>query len=170
MPRSSSVKARIVAIGNSQRVPIPKALLEHAGLGSEVELHAENGRIVLAAAQRARAGWAEAAAQLHARAEGVLVELDPTRGSEIKKTRPCLIVSPDELNHHLRTVIVAPMATGGHAYPFRPDCRFGGKNGRVALDQLRTIDRERARKRVGVLSPANRTAVLAVLAEMFEFS
>ena len=73
MPRSSSVKARIVAIGNSQGVRIPKPLLEHAGLGGEVELHAENGRIVIAAARRARAGWAEAAAQLHARGDDGLI-------------------------------------------------------------------------------------------------
>jgi mRNA interferase MazF len=109
-------------------------------------------------------------ARVLSRGEVVLVELSPTRGREIKKTRPCLIVSPDELNHHLRTLIVAPMTTGGHAYPFRPDCRFGGKAGRVALDQLRTIDRERVRKRLGVLSPANRATVFAVLADMFEFS
>jgi len=74
MPRSSSVKARIVAIGNSQGVRIPKPLLEHAGLGGEVELHAESGRIVIAAARRARAGWAEAAAQLHSRGEDGLLE------------------------------------------------------------------------------------------------
>jgi antitoxin MazE len=74
MPRSSSVKARIVAIGNSQGVRIPKPLLEHAGLGGEVELHAENGRIVIAAARHARAGWAAAAAQLHARGEDGLIE------------------------------------------------------------------------------------------------
>ena len=74
MPRSSSVKARIVAIGNSQGIRIPKPLLEHAGLGGDVELHAEHGRIVIAAARQARAGWAEAAAQLHARGEDRLIE------------------------------------------------------------------------------------------------
>lgn len=104
------------------------------------------------------------------RGDVVLVELDPARGSEVRKTRPCLVVSPDELNHHLRTIIVAPLTTGGHAYPFRPACRFGGKAGRVALDQLRTVDRERLRKRLGVLSTANKAAVFTVLAEMFEFS
>lgn len=104
------------------------------------------------------------------RGEVLLVELDPTRGSEIRKTRPCLVVSPDELNRHLRTFIVAPMTTSGHAYPFRPACRFGGKDGRVALDQLRTVDQERLRKRLGVLSSANLASVFAVLAEMFEFS
>ena len=109
-------------------------------------------------------------ARVSARGEVVLVELDPTRGSEIRKTRPCLVVSPDELNHHLRTVIVAPMTTGGHAYPFRPPCRFGGKAGRVALDQLRTVDRERVRKRLGVLNPASLASVFAVLVEMFELS
>lgn len=74
MPRSSSVKARIVAIGNSQGVRIPKPLLAHAGLAGEVELHAENGRIVIAASRHARAGWAEAAEQLHARGEDGLLE------------------------------------------------------------------------------------------------
>jgi mRNA interferase MazF len=99
-----------------------------------------------------------------------LVELDPTRGSEIQKTRPCLVISPDELNHHLRTVIVAPLTTGGHAYPFRPTCRFANKEGRVALDQIRTVDRERLRKRLGVLTAATQGAVFAVLAELFELS
>jgi len=108
--------------------------------------------------------------RIPSRGDVVLVELDPTRGSEIRKTRPCLVVSPDELNHHLRTFIVAPMTTGGHAYPFRPTCRFGGKEGRVALDQLRTIDRERVRKHLGALSAGSMTRVFAVLGEMFEFS
>ncbi|HET8985789.1 MAG TPA: type II toxin-antitoxin system PemK/MazF family toxin [Trueperaceae bacterium] len=101
------------------------------------------------------------------RGEVYLVELDPSRGSEIQKTRPCVVVSPDELNHHLRTVIVAPMTTGGHAYPFRVGTRFGGKTGRVALDQLRTVDRERLRKRLGVLPAAGLSATLTVLQEMF---
>lgn len=109
-------------------------------------------------------------ARVPSRGEVVLVELDPTRGSEIRKTRRCLVVTPDELNHHLRTVIVAPMTTGGHAYPFRPVCRFGNKDGRVALYQLRTVDRERLRRRLGVLSSADLATVFAVLAEMFELS
>lgn len=104
------------------------------------------------------------------RGEVYLVELDPSRRSEIRETRPCLIISPDELNHHLRTAIVAPMTTGGHAYPFRPTCRFGGKEGRVALDQIRTVDRDRLRKRLGVLPPATLTGIFAVVAELFEFS
>jgi len=108
--------------------------------------------------------------RIPSRGDVVLVELDPTRGSEIRKTRPCLVVSPDELNHHLRTILVAPMTTGGHAYPFRPTCRFGGKEGRVALDQLRTIDRERVRKHLGTLTATSLAAVFAVLGEMFEFS
>lgn len=102
------------------------------------------------------------------RGDVYLVELDPTRGSEIRKTRPCVIVSPDELNHHLRTVIVAPMTTGGHGYPFRPSCRFGGKDGRIVLDQLRTVDRERLRKRLGTLTAGTLETVFARLAEMFE--
>jgi mRNA interferase MazF len=109
-------------------------------------------------------------ARVPSRGEVYLVELDPTRGSEIRKTRPCLIISPDELNQHLRTAIVAPMTTGGHAYPFRPVCRFGGKEGRIALDQIRTVDRDRLRKRLGVLPPATLRSIFAVLAELFEFS
>lgn len=109
-------------------------------------------------------------ARVPSRGEVYLIELDPSRGSEIRRTRPCVVVSPDELNHHLRTVTVAPMTKGGHAYPFRPPVRFGGKTGRVALDQLRAVDRERLRKRLGILTSANLAAVFAVIAEMFEFS
>lgn len=102
------------------------------------------------------------------RGDVFLVQLDPTRGSEIRKTRPCLVVSPDELNHHLRTTIVAPMTTAGQVYPFRIRCSFGGKRGQVVLDQLRTVDRERLRKRLGAIAPSTLTAVLQVLGEMFE--
>jgi mRNA interferase MazF len=96
-----------------------------------------------------------------------LVRLDPAVGSEIRKTRPCLIISPDELNQHLRTVIVAPMTTGGHAYPWRVACRFQSQSGFVALDQLRTVDSERLVKRLGRLSIGTTTEVLETLQEMF---
>lgn len=96
-----------------------------------------------------------------------LVRLDPTLGSEIQKTRPCVIVSPDELNAHLRTVIVAPMTTAGRDYPWRIRCRFQQRAGYVVLDQLRTIDRERLVKRLGTLSPKTMSAVLSGLQEMF---
>ena len=102
------------------------------------------------------------------RGEVHLVSLDPTRGSEIKKTRPCLIVSPDELNVHMRTVIVAPMTSAGQPYPFRVSCKFDGKQGLVVLDQLRTVDRERLVRRLGRLSPSTFEKVLSVLREMFE--
>jgi mRNA interferase MazF len=105
---------------------------------------------------------------LPSRGEVHLVELVPTRGSGIRKTRPYLVVSADELNHHLRTVIVAPMTTAGHPSPFRVSCRFAGKKGKVVLDQLRTVDRDRLRKRMGAISPATLTSVLAILGEMFE--
>lgn len=104
---------------------------------------------------------------MSSRGDVYLVQLDPTRGSEIRKTRPCLIVSPDELNDHLRTVIVAPMTTGGHAYPWRVSCRFQGRNGFVAVDQLRTVDVERLARRLGRLAPNALAAVLSVLEEMF---
>ena len=96
-----------------------------------------------------------------------LVRLDPTLGSEIRKTRPCLVVSPDELNQHLRTVMVAPMTTGGHAYPWRIPCRFQNRSGFVALDQLRTVDSERLVKRLGRLRSGTVTEVLDTLQEMF---
>lgn len=96
-----------------------------------------------------------------------LVRLDPTLASEIQKTRPCLIVSPDELNAHLRTVIVAPLTTGGRAYPWRIRCRFEQRPCYVVLDQLRTVDRERLVKRLGALPSHTLTAALGALQEMF---
>lgn len=101
------------------------------------------------------------------RGEVYLVELNPTRGSEIRKTRPCVVVSPDELNNHLRTFIVAPLTTGGHPYPFRIPCRFGRKTGHVVLDQIRTVDQERILRRVGRLAPITLNRSLALLQEMF---
>jgi mRNA interferase MazF len=101
------------------------------------------------------------------RGEVHLVRLDPTLGSEIQRTRPCVVVSPDELNAHLRTVIVAPMTTGGRAYPWRIRCRFRQRSGYVVLDQLRTVDRERLMKKLGTLSGPTLVEVLGVLQEMF---
>jgi len=96
-----------------------------------------------------------------------LVRLDPTLGSEIQKTRPCLVVSPDELNKHLRTVIVAPMTTAGRAYPWRVPCRYQRRSGFVALDQLRTVDTERLIRRLGRLESQTITTILQRLQEMF---
>ena len=107
------------------------------------------------------------AGQVIGRGQIYLVRLDPTLGSEIKKTRPCVVVSPDELNEHLRTVIVTPMRTGGHAYPWRPRCRFQGRAGFVALDQLRTVDADRLVKRLGQLENETLVAILERLQEMF---
>jgi mRNA interferase MazF len=101
------------------------------------------------------------------RGEVHLVRLDPTLGSEIRKTRPCMIVSPDDLNAHLRTTIVAPMTTGGQAYPWRVGCHFQRRSGFVALDQIRTIDVDRLVRRLGRLSPETVAAVLRGLHEMF---
>jgi mRNA interferase MazF len=96
-----------------------------------------------------------------------LVALNPTRGSEIRKTRPCVVVSPDELNAHLRTFIVAPLTTGGHPYPFRVRCRFDGTDGHVVADQLRAVDRDRLVKRLGSLADTTLTELLGVLQAMF---
>ena len=101
------------------------------------------------------------------RGDVVLVNLDPTIGREIQRTRPCVIVSPDELNGYLQTFIVAPMTTGEHSYPFRIGCRFQGKNGFVVADQIRTIDRNRVVRTLGQLSAPTMASVLNVLQEMF---
>ena len=101
------------------------------------------------------------------RGDVYLIDLSPTRGREIRKTRPCVVVSPDELNAHLQTYIVAPLTTGGHRYPFRVPCRSGGKAGHVILDQIRTVDRERLVRRRGKLTATTLQKVLGVLQQMF---
>jgi len=101
------------------------------------------------------------------RFEVYLANLDPTLGHEIKKTRPCVVVSPDEMNRHIRTVIVAPMTTRGRPYPTRISCRFQGKSGQIVLDQLRTVDSVRLVKKLGRISRKAATEALAVLQEMF---
>jgi mRNA interferase MazF len=101
------------------------------------------------------------------RFEVYLVNLDPTVGSEIRKTRPCVVISPDEMNRHVRTIIVAPMTTRGHSYPTRVTCTFGGRQAEIVLDQLRTVDRVRLVKRAGKISSATQQHILATLAEMF---
>ncbi len=102
------------------------------------------------------------------RFEVYLVTLDPTVGSEIWKTRPCLNVSPDEINHTIRTVIIAPMTTKEQIYPTRIRCRFKGKDGQVVLDRIRTVDRSRLVARLGRISGGTAAAVLDVLREMFK--
>jgi mRNA interferase MazF len=101
------------------------------------------------------------------RFEVYLISLDPTVGDEIQKTRPCLIVSPDEMNRYIGTVMVAPMTTRGRTYPSRVTCRFQDKEGQVVLDQIRTVDKTRLIKRLGELELTVQKKVLAVLAEMF---
>jgi mRNA interferase MazF len=96
-----------------------------------------------------------------------LVNLDPTVGSEIRKTRPCLIISPDEINRYIATVIVAPMTCQGQPYPTRVACRFEDKDGQIVLDQIRTVDKARLVKKLGRISQSTQKAVLALLAEMF---
>jgi mRNA interferase MazF len=96
-----------------------------------------------------------------------LVVLDPTHGAEIQKTRPCLVVSPDEMNQHLRTVIIAPMTTVTRPYPTRVAVRFQGKRGQVALDQLRAVDRQRLVRMLGEVSPKTAQDVSSTLLEMF---
>jgi mRNA interferase MazF len=101
------------------------------------------------------------------RGDVYLIDLEPTRGGEMRKRRPCAIVSPDELNAHLRTYIVAPLTTGGHPYPFRIPCRFKGKSGHIVLDQIRTVDHDRLMGRLGQLGAHTLGRALDVLQEMF---
>ncbi len=95
------------------------------------------------------------------------VTLDPTVGSEIKKARPCVIVSPDDVNERVPTVLVAPMTTRGRLYPTRVPCRFDGKDGRIVLDQLRTVDKRRLLTRMGTIDAETQRRVLSVLAALF---
>jgi mRNA interferase MazF len=96
-----------------------------------------------------------------------LINLDPTIGSEIKKTRPCLVISPDEMNRYINTVIVAPMTTKGRVYPTRVTCKFQSKQGQIVLDQIRTVDKLRLIKRMGKIDGQTQTKILSVLGEMF---
>ena len=96
-----------------------------------------------------------------------LVNLDPTIGSEIQKIRPCLIISPDEMNKHIATVIVAPMTTKGRDYPTRVNCTFDKKEGQIVLDQIRTVDKARLVKKLGRINSIPQKEVLIVLMEMF---
>jgi mRNA interferase MazF len=96
-----------------------------------------------------------------------LVTLDPSVGSEMAKTRPCVVVSPDEMNRHLNTVIIAPLTSTRKRYPTRVGCRFGGKSGEIALDQIRTTDRGRFVKNLGRIGPNEARRTLQTLQEMF---
>ena len=186
---------RIVRIGNSRGIRIPKTLLDEADLPEEVGSR-EPGRLVVQSARHPRSGWAQAAKRMRARSDDLLldeptstrfdgedgsgvsaarlargqlylVRLEPPLGSEIRKTRPCVVVSPDELDGHLRKAIGAPMTTGGRAYPWLPRCRFQNRAGFVALDQLRTVDSARLLKPLGRLDAAAVRVVLQRLQAMF---
>ena len=98
-----------------------------------------------------------------------LINLDPTVGSEIRKTRPCLIISPDEMNQHIRTVLIAPMTTAGKDYPTRVKCRFKKKEGEIVLDQMRTIDKKRLIKKLGSIDSKTQSEVISILQRLFAF-
>ncbi|PDV98826.1 type II toxin-antitoxin system PemK/MazF family toxin [Candidatus Chloroploca asiatica] len=96
-----------------------------------------------------------------------LIDLDPTVGVEMQKTRPCLVISPDEMNDHIRTVIIAPMTTTSRPYPTRISCRFQEKQGYIVLDQIRTVALQRLQKRLGRIDQQTQYTVLDALAELF---
>ncbi len=98
-----------------------------------------------------------------------LVNLDPTIGSEIRKTRPCLVISPEEMNRNIRTVIIAPMTTAIKDYPTRITCSFGKKQGQIVLDQIRTIDRARLVKKLGTIDEKTQAEVIDTLQRLFAF-
>src|SRR6476660_9880866 len=98
-----------------------------------------------------------------------LVNLDPTIGSEIKKTRPCLIVSPDDINKYLDTVIAVPLTSTIRAYPTRVNCTFQKRNGEIALDQVRSLDKIRLIRKLGTLDKATCQTVCELLQEIFEY-
>jgi mRNA interferase MazF len=106
-------------------------------------------------------------AQVVKRGEVWLAAIDPTIGSEIQKTRPCLVISPDELNDHLRTVVVAPMTTGSRPAPWRIPAKFQNKNRFLLLDEISTLDRERLIRALGTISANTLNQTLAVLRELF---
>ena len=97
----------------------------------------------------------------------LLVTLDPTRGMEIQKTRPCIVISPDEMNRHIGTVLIAPMTKRTRNYPSRVPCVFQSKSGQIVLDQIRAVDKARLVRRLGRIDEATQTQVLDVLGRMF---
>ena len=101
------------------------------------------------------------------RFEVYLISLDPTQGYEMQKTRPCVVISPDEMNRHLGTVIIAPLTTRGREYPSRVSCEFEGKDGQIVLDQIRAVDKSRVVKHLGTILPDAQRETLTVLQEMF---
>jgi len=103
------------------------------------------------------------------RFEVYLINLDPSVGHEIKKMRTCLIISPDEMNKHIKTVIIAPMTTKGRKYPTRINCRFKGKSGQIVLDQIRTVDKIQFTKELGIINLDTQKKVASVLSEMFQY-
>lgn len=101
------------------------------------------------------------------RFEVYLVDLDPTQGAEIRKTKPCCVISPNEMNNTISTVIVAPLTSKGRDYPTRAPCKFQGKQGQIVLDQIRTVDKSRLVKKLGQISAVEQNQVLAILQELF---
>ena len=192
----SSVHSALRKIGNSTGIVIPRAILGalDVAAGTPLDLTVEDGRLVGTPVRRAvREGWAEDAARIGAiplseeerdwmafgnegddeltlvkRGEVWLCKLDPTVGSEIRKTRPCVIVSPDDLNRRLQTVIVAPLTSAGRATRYRVELTFEGTPGLVLPDQMRAFDRARLVKRLGMLDDPTLRALLATLREMFK--
>lgn len=195
------MRVKIVKMGNSRGIRLPKPILEASGLSDEVELKVEGETIVLTPPHKnPREGWAEAFAALppddedwsdwqkmrngfddtewtwpedHVWPEDpndvYLVDLEPVRGSEIARRRPCAIVSPQEANAALRTVTVVPLTSTRRRYPLRVPTTFSGVNGEAATDQIRSVDKQRLVRLVGRLDRAEAQALCRRLVEMFAY-
>ena len=106
---------------------------------------------------------------IYSRFEVWLVKLDPVRGGEMKKTRPCIIISPKEINEHMKTVLIAPLTSTIKQFPFRLDCNFQNHEGQIALDHLRSVDKNRLVKKIGNIEEHIAIELCRLLNELFEY-
>jgi mRNA interferase MazF len=167
------MEVSVVKIGNSKGIRFSKTIIERYNIRDTVDLILDKGQIIIKPLARPRKGWEKAFMDMHSNGDDKLLipdifeddNLDPTIGSEIKKTRPCVVISPDEMNKYLRTVIIAPMTTSSKKYPTRVEVKHDNKEGWIVLDQIRTIDKQRIIKDLGKLSRPDIKEVKSVLKE-----
>ena len=169
------LKAKIIKIGNSRGIRIPKYILELLNIQEEIELivDEEAKELHIRSKKLSRAHWENAFKEMHKNEDDTLlidsiylVNLDPTIGHEIQKTRPCLVISPDEMNNNIKTIIIAPMTTKSRAYPTRVQTNLQGKDGWIVLDQIRTIDNTRIIRKLGEITSSQIMKVKSIIKEM----
>ena len=157
----------IIQIGNSKGIILPSEILKQLRLSlkSAVSVSLDGNNIVIKA--QPRQGWAEAAKRAHENGDDELVELDPTRGGEMAKTRPCVVVTPSDLNMYLTTVVIAPITSTIRNYPYRVLCSVVGREGEIATDQIRTVDKSRIKRKIGELNNREIEELKEVFRQMF---